>query len=228
VRDDTLRLTNHYAAALAARGVRPVGVLWPNAPDLATRYEVLLGPIDFGNYSPERRVRLLDLGCGPGFLLDYLAENDLLRLVDYTGVDVSETTMGHARTRWPDHRFELRDIRDHPFPAGAFDYCIICGVFLSRNAITYEAMLRLVGDTLRAVWPSVNLGLGFNVMSKHVDWERDDLFHWPLDDVMSFCKANLSRHVQLRLDYGLWEASALVSRAPIQSRTCVPKSWFGD
>jgi len=41
-------------------------------------------------------------------------------------------------------------------------------------------------DTLKSIWPSVKIGLGFNVMSKHVDWEREDLFHWGFDEVAAF------------------------------------------
>jgi SAM-dependent methyltransferase len=226
MRNDVHEITKHYAAALAERGVSPVGVLWPNAHDLATRFEVLLGAIDFSQYRPSRRAKLLDVGCGPGFLLDYLAKNKLLTRIDYTGVDVTEVTMGHARARWPDHRFELRDVRDQPFGGEIFDYCIACGVFTARCGNTFDQMRDLVQDTLKALWPSVRLGVGFNVMSKHVDWERDDLFHWPLDDMMAFCKANLSRHVCFRLDYGLWEASALVLKSPIQPRTQAPESWL--
>jgi SAM-dependent methyltransferase len=225
MRGDIEQLTGIYSASLAAKGVTPGGVLWPNDQDLATRFEVLLGPIDFARHSAANPVKLLDLGCGPGFLLDYLAENGLLDRVDYTGVDVIETTMQHARRRWPQHRFELRDVRDRPFEADAFDYSVICGVFTVRFHNSHADMEKLVRETLRAVWPSVRFGLGFNVMSKHVDWERDDLFHWPLDDVMAFCKANLSRHVSLRLDYGLWEASALVRNAPLPRRSKMPARW---
>jgi DDE domain len=44
----------------------------------------------------------------------------LLDRVDYTGADVTDTTMGHARIRWPLRRFELRDVGDRPFPGNAF------------------------------------------------------------------------------------------------------------
>jgi SAM-dependent methyltransferase len=220
------RLTRDYPAALAARGVTPEGVQWPNAPDLATRYEVLLGPLHLAARSGEPRVRLLDLGCGPGFLLDYLQANALLDKVDYLGVDVSEATMGHARVRWPRQRFELRDVRQQPFPEGSFDYAIICGVFLVRYTNSHEEMAALVEATLKSVWPSVRVGLAFNVMSKHVDWEREDLFHWPLDTAMAFCKQHLSRHVAMRLDYGLWETAILVSRQPVARGSTVPPNWL--
>ena len=88
---------------------------------------------------------------------------------------------------------------------------------LRRAGLDYWHEVRLVRhETLAAVWPSVTEGLSFNTMSKHVDWERDDLFHWPLDDVMAFAKANLSRHVAFNLDYGLWEVAVHVHRSPVQ------------
>jgi SAM-dependent methyltransferase len=225
MRKDVEKLSACYAASLAAHGPTPKGLLWPNAADLATRFQVLLGGIDFDRHSSANRVRLLDLGCGPGLLLDYLAGNKLLDRVDYRGVDVLEATVLQARSRWPDQPFELRDVRDYPFGGDRFDYCIVCGVFTGRFAVSYSEMERMARDTLKAVWPSVRIGLAFNVMSKHVDWERDDLFHWPLDDIMAFCKANLSRHTSLRLDYGLWEVSAVVLKEPVVPNKCIPQCW---
>lgn len=227
MQDDLERLTREYGASLSTHGVTPGGVQWPNASDLATRYEVLLSPLNLagGGAHP---VRLLDLGCGPGFLLDYLQTNGLLERVDYLGVDVTEATMGHARARWPDHRFELRDVRLHPLPAASFDYAIICGVFNVRYSNTHAQMQALVEETLRSVWMSVRTGLAFNVMSKHVDWERDDLFHWPLDTAMAFCRQHLSRHVTFRLDYGLWETAIQVSRIPAVRSSKVPLNWLPD
>jgi SAM-dependent methyltransferase len=228
MRKDVENLGKVYAAALAAKGLSPAGVLWPNAADLAARFEVLLGPIDFTRYSSVARVRILDLGCGPGFLPDYLAENDLLDSVEYTGVDIFKATISHAQHRWPGYHFELRDVRDRPFTADAFDFCVICGAFTGRFNTSYKDMEAMVRDTLTAIWPSVRIGMSFNVMSKHVDWERDDLFHWPLDDIMAFCKGKLSRHVSLRLDYGLWETSATVMRAPSPQRGAVPQRWLAE
>lgn len=225
MRKDVEKLAARYTASLVTHGVSPKGLMWPNAEDLATRFEVLLGAIDFERYNHANRVRLLDLGCGPGLLLDYLAENKLLDCVDYTGIDIFDATLVEARLRWPAHHFELRDIRDCPFEANLFDYCITCGVFTGRFDVSYFEMEAMAKETLKAIWPSIRIGLAFNVMSKHVDWERDDLFHWPLDDMVAFCKANLSRHVSLRLDYGLWEASAFVLKTPIARSSRVPHAW---
>ncbi len=226
MRKDIENLVSMYPAAIAEKGVTPAGVLWPNGPDLATRFDILLSPIDFKLYGRTRPLKLLDLGCGPGFLLDYLSKNRLVNKVAYTGVDVTKETMGHAISRWPNYRFELRDVRERPFQDDSFDFCIACGVFTVRFGNSYEQMKTLVCETLLALWRSVTIGLSFNVMSKHVDWEREDLFHWPLDDIMAFCKGKLSRHVSLRLDYGLWETSVLVLKSPVPRRAQVPSQWL--
>ena len=228
MRKDIQKLTVTYTAALREHGATPKGVLWPNAPDLGARFETLLGGIDFDRYRPTNRIRLLDLGCGPGLLLDYLAANTLLDRVDYTGVDVLEAALDEAQSRWPQQKFELHDARDQPFPANHFDYCIACGVFTGRFELSATEMTAMAQDTLKAVWPSVTIGLAFNAMSKHVDWERDDLFHWPLDDIMAFCKADLSRHVRLRLDYGLWEVSTIVLKSPAARLGSVPVGWRSE
>jgi SAM-dependent methyltransferase len=221
MRKDVERLGEFYPGP--GSGVQRFG--WPNAQDVAARMAVLLSPIDFASYSPDRKLRLLDLGCGPGFLLDYLKTNGLLDLVNYTGVDQLDSILDEARERWPDARFERRDVRDEPFPEAAFDYCITCGVFTVKHGNTHADTVSLAASTLKAVWPAVTLGLGFNSMSKHVDWERDDLFHWPLDDIMAFCKRDLSRHVSFRLDYGLWEVSTLVLKTPRTADVIVPEGW---
>jgi hypothetical protein len=199
---------------------------WPRKPlDLTARFATLLSEVDFDSYSRDRPLRLLDVGCGLGLLLDYLKLNQLLDKVEYTGVDLLDWALQEVRGRWPDQRFDKRDVRDEPYMKDEFDYCIICGIFTVRMGNSYEEEVALAQSTLKALWPSVSVGLSFNSMSKHVDWERDDLFHWPLDDIMAFCKRALSRHVTFRLDYGLWEVSTLVRKTPRPPLGKTPPTW---
>ena len=226
IRRDVERLSQMFPR----RDIMPAGDLetlwWPAKPiDLAARYSTLLSDIDFSGYSKESPLKLLDVGCGLGLLLDYLDENALLDRVAYTGVDLVEPILEEVQRRWPKQTFDRRDVRDQPYGEDAFDYSVICGIFTHKHGNTHEQTLALAHDTLTAVWRSVKLGLSFNAMSKHVDWERDDLFHWPLDDIMAFCKRDLSRHVTFRLDYGLWEASTLVRKEPAPRAGKTPARW---
>jgi SAM-dependent methyltransferase len=51
--------------------------------------------------------RILELGCGTGWLA-----NQLSTFGPYTGWDLSEEAIGVARHRFPEHRFEVADIHD--------------------------------------------------------------------------------------------------------------------
>jgi hypothetical protein len=65
---------------------------------------------------------------------------------------------------------------------------------------------------LKRVYPHARCGLAFNVMSKHVDWEREDLFHLPYDTLAAFLKREISRNFVFRADYELYEYTAYVYR----------------
>jgi len=56
------------------------------------------------------------------------------------------------------------------------------------------------------------MGVAFNVMSKHVDWERDDLFHLPFDTLARYLIASLTRNFVIRSDYGLYEYTTYIYR----------------
>ncbi len=210
-------------ARFAEHGATPQGLWWPNAEDLATRYEVFLRPLLPAPGEP--RLRLLDVGCGLGFLPDWLAANGLLDAVDYTGLDASAAILERARVRWPTLRFIAGDPLSGGVPAGAFDAVLAIGLFTARFTNGAEPMRAYSEATLAALWPHAARCLAFNAMSKHVEWEREDLFHWPADDVLHFCRTRLARHVAMRSDYGLWEYTFHVWRAPRRAGGVLPAAW---
>ena len=91
-----------------------------------------------------------------------------------------------------------------------FDYIIANGTFTEKRELTDQEMKEYFYNTLRLLWESCNKGLAFNVMSKCVDWERDDLFHLSMDELSMFLKNNLSDQFVFRYDYKLYEYTAYV------------------
>ena len=65
---------------------------------------------------------------------------------------------------------------------------------------------------LLKVFALARVGIAFNVMSKQVEWERDDLFHLPFDVLADFLTSELSRNFIFRHDYGLFEYTTYVYR----------------
>ena len=86
------------------------------------------------------------------------------------------------------------------------------GVLTYRGSLSFEEMFDYMSGLLPAVFSHARRGLAFNVMSKLVDWERDDLFHVPFDRMATFVAAKLSRDFALRHDYGLYEYTVYVYR----------------
>ncbi len=65
---------------------------------------------------------------------------------------------------------------------------------------------------LKKVFYSCKKGFAFNVMSKDVDWEREDLFHVPLNNLSAWLTTNLTRNFVIRYVYGLYEYTVYVMK----------------
>ena len=140
------------------------------------------------------------------------------------GIDVSEALVVEARRLWTNQCFEVRDIVAHPLPPHSFDYTVLNGVLTAKYSLSNEAMENFACQLLKSSWQATKVAMAFNVMSMHVDWTRDDLFHWSLDRVTAFCLAKLSRHLNIISDYGLYEYTVQVFRSPRKAGN-IPAGW---
>ncbi len=211
-------IVRHYETCLRQYGATPRGVDWPNGADLAARFGVMLTLLHGAGDRPS----LLDLGCGPGLLLDYLAVTGRLDHVRYQGIDLSASMVEAARARWPRHEFACRDILTSPLPEQCVDIVIMNGVLTERVLLSVETMISLAEAVVAAAFRSARVGIAFNVMNAHVDRQRDDLFHWPFDALAAFLKRDITPHYGFRADYGLYEYTCFAWRQP--QRPDAPKA----
>jgi len=203
-------IIEHYEQCLAEHGDSHLGVDWPNAEDAETRYRVML---DLVRPAPGPPTTLLDFGCGAAHLYDYLARHNRTDL-RYIGVDASAEFIGLSRRKFPLASFHCTDVLADDTPLPESDYIVMNGVLTEKRGLSFDEMFAYMSRLLPRVFEFARIGLAFNVMSHHVDWERDDLFHVPFDALAAFLKTNLSRHFMFRADYGLYEYTAYVYREP--------------
>ena len=84
------------------------------------------------------------------------------------------------------------------------------GVFTEKRDLEFDAMFEYMQNLLSLVFDKCKYGIAFNLMSKNVDWEREDLFHVSLDLITGFICKNLTRNFVIRNDYGLYEYTVYV------------------
>jgi dTDP-4-amino-4,6-dideoxygalactose transaminase/SAM-dependent methyltransferase len=199
-------LADHYTRRLIEFGDNAQGAFWPNEADRRTRFDVMLDVMSGDSSGP---LTLCDLGCGTGELLAHMRRRGMDDIA-YTGADISTVALTHARAKFPEARFVEIDVNASgaDLDSIACDYLVADGVFTAKFDLSHEAMWALLQETIERVWPHVRRGIAFNVMSKAADWERDDLFHVPMDDIARMLHRLAGRRVRFRADYGLYEYTA--------------------
>lgn len=194
---------------LAQHGDTPQGVGWFRG-DAATRYRVLLDLIRPSD-SP---VTLLDFGCGASHLYEYILRAKRQGIV-YSGLELSPRFLEISRRKFPDvpyHSVDLLDPKSPPLPT--FDYAILSGIFTYRARLSNEEMFDYLQRLVSRVFERVTVGMAFNLITPQVDWEREDLFHMPVDPLLVFLSRKISRHIVVRHDYGLYEYTVYVYKTP--------------
>lgn len=205
-------IVHHYETCLEQHGDTHLGVDWPRKEDALRRYSVMLDLIREGN----EEVSLLDFGCGAAHLYQYIIDMGVKK-IHYCGLDISDKFINLCIKKYPNISFYCLDILTSNSSIPKFDYIVMNGVFTEKQSMSYEEMLLYFQSMLKRVFPYAKKGIAFNVMSKQVDWERNDLFHLPLDEMAAFITRHLGRHFVVRNDYGLYEYTVYLYREPIGS-----------
>ncbi len=207
-----LDIVKHYEECLEKHGDSHLGVDWPKAEDVDKRYQVMLELIlihekEFDNRS------LLDLGCGAAHLLGYINKKKIEN-ISYSGLDISPKFVALSQEKFPTQTFYHLDVLESSAMLPSFDYIVINGAFTEKREMSFDEMFDYLKSMLRIVYSKSNKGIAFNLMTKHVDWERDDLFHVPFDTIAAFISKELSRNFVIRNDYGLYEYTVYVYKQP--------------
>jgi len=201
-------IVTHYESCLEKFGDSHLGVDWPKLEDAERRYLVMLDVIKFSQNNDNNN-SLLDFGCGTAMLLDFINKNNYQN-INYSGIDISSKFVDVCQSKFPTYSFYCEDLMENSSNLPNFDYIVMNGVFTEKRSLTFSEMFTYFEELLLLVFEKANKGISFNVMSKAVDWEREDLFHLPADLLIDLLTKKLSRNFILRNDYGLYEYTVYV------------------
>lgn len=205
-------IIDHYESCLQQHGDNHLGVDWPKREDVGKRYKTMLDIIQYSS-AKDKQVTLLDFGCGTGHLNEFII-NHSHHNISYSGLEISEKFLQVAKVKYPKVSFYLGDVLDEDFSFPIHDYIILNGVFTEKRGLSFENMWEYFTAVIKKVFQKCDVGVAFNVMSKNVDWERDDLFHVSMDLLSNFLCEEVSRNFVIRNDYGLYEYTTYILKQP--------------
>jgi SAM-dependent methyltransferase len=204
-----LKIVEHYEDCLRKYGDNHLGVDWPKEEDALLRYKIMLEII-----SENENCSLLDFGCGTAHLYDFILKNGCQN-IKYSGLDISNEFIKACKQKYPDVNFICKDIMESSEQIEKFDYIILNGVFTEKLELSFDEMFEYFKRMIELLYLKANKGIAVNLMTKHVDWEREDLFHLPFDLLASFLKSEISPNYVIRNDYGLFEYTVYLFKEPV-------------
>lgn len=137
---------------------------WRSRRNQELRFQALTSIDDIQNKS------ILDLGCGLGCLYGYLKASGWKG--EYTGFDILDFMVKGARDRFPEARFEKRDVLQNP-PFEKWDYVFVNGVFNHKIKDNWSWIEKMVGWALAVA----RKGMAFTMLNRETGWPDEDLFY---------------------------------------------------
>ena len=181
-------MASHYINLFKKHGDSHSSVQYSSKESQYKRFEEL---IKIGNIENST---ILDYGCGLGDLYSYLREKKFDGC-KYTGVDLVPDFVKACTDKY--HMCRFYTPNDWPTQT-LYEYAFVSGVF---NNIRDDAKSFWM-ETIKYLFSRTTKGLAFNMMSKYVDYEADDLFYvWP-EDVFNYCKT-LTPYITINNAYSI-------------------------
>ncbi len=192
---DIKQLAEHYDELVLKYGDEPQSAQWSDRETQNRRFSVLTEIMDDRQSSG-----ILDIGCGTGSLLAYLESTHDFN-GQYQGVDISSQAIKLASQLHPDQKFKVANLLEQPL-GDKHDYVMMCGIFNNRLSTEAECG-SFIREMLQCGFEHAKKAMAFNVMSKYVDFEADNLCYFQPEELFGFCKKHLSPNVTLRHDYNI-------------------------
>lgn len=181
------RILSFFNEHLDKFGARPEALRWTPQGQLKRFYTLLDIAPDLNNQ------KILDYGCGLADFYQFLKRRGIH--VKYTGTDINENFIAHARKKFPECSFTVLDI-DEDSLAEDFDYIFICGVFNLR----VPGVQKDVENAMVKLFKHCKKGLALNALSAHARIKDPELNYTSPEHMIKFCIENLSSSVVLRHD----------------------------
>ncbi len=200
------KMIDYYEGLLDQYGDSWRSLDWKSEESQKIRFAVLFSIVSLFNKTSN--ISILDVGCGLGHLYQFLRDEGFMKKykIDYTGYDISSKFLEIAKRKFPEARFEIKDILADRSPK-KFDYVFCSGVFniLFSDSVEHDSFVKKM---ILKMYELCNLGAAVNFLSASAIYlipqkEEQELrkyYYFKPEDIIEYIRSITSRFI-LRQDY---------------------------
>ena len=182
-------IKNQYAESFRIHGDSPSSLLTPKG-----RNDLRFRAID--PFVSRKGARVLDYGCGLGYMYQYLHEAGCE--IEYVGIDILPEFIEACREKYPGANFRHIDAEENV--DGIYDVVFSSGVFnLSTHSDAAKSKAYAL-DRVEKLFNAAQEVLVCDFLSNFVDFQQVDSQHFSVGEITEFCVSKLGRRFQLRHD----------------------------
>ena len=185
-------IINLYKKEYKKNGDSVKSLLTPKGRN-SLRYSVVLDYL-----IANQEIKLLDYGCGLGYLYDFLRKRKIE--IDYTGVDIVDDFISACQEKFPEKKNSFHIIKPNQKIVGNYDIIFASGVFNLKSTIDKKTSLKKAYDRINELFELTNNLLICDFPTEYVDFVQSNAQHFNLRDLINFCVTKLSRRFVVRHD----------------------------
>lgn len=202
---DLKKIEDLYTGNLEKFGIDSKSVGWNSPESQELRFQKLCEVI----YDPVNTpFSVNELGCGYGELFKFFQARSY-KVSEFNGYDISQKMLEAANNYVKDEKAKwINGSKIHT----KADYTITSGIFNVKFEEQKNNWENYIKDTLTNMFEFSDRGISFNLLTKYVDYEAENLYYADPAFFFDFCKRNLSPRVSLLHDYKLYEWTMIVKK----------------
>lgn len=182
-----------FRVSFNLHGDKPKGVLWNNQEGQELRFELLIGVM--GDDVHEQGLTVNDLGCGYGAFFGFLENLPPMEGGRYRGYDICGDMIETAIHKINDPRATFHE---SSIATGKADYSFASGTFNLKQTASDKEWDEYVKESLVHLWRQSAKGLAFNILDGARKIKPEKTLYYPkIEDLMDFCRRNLSANTKL-------------------------------
>ncbi|ABW30711.1 class I SAM-dependent methyltransferase [Acaryochloris marina] len=202
-----------YDQSYKLYGDSPASLLTPKG-----RSELRFRAID--PYLIRSNVRVLDYGCGLGYLYEYLNQSGFE--VNYTGIDILPSFINACRDKYPDCA-NFHQIEPESNITGEYDVVFASGVFNLVSSKDEESSKSYAYNRIKHLFEITREVLVCDFLSPYVDFKQELAQHFSIDEIANLCSKSLTRRFMIRHDLLPYEFTLIAHQ---KSKIKRPENFF--